>query len=239
MDDRQLIEFERTLRLFAAKAQPFAVRGMLNTAAFQTMREARGIIAARMVIRARGKFGAPGSVLVERATGLNTRRMRSITGSIAEYMRDQEFGGTKQAGGSKGVPIPTTAASGEGRAAKPRRRLPRKGRALREITLSRRRERAQGRGALSRNRRAFIAVKAAQQRGHEFIYLDLQQHPGIYRVTKRGISLVHEIKRASVTIPARPWLKPATDRVVPRMPAIWAKELRKQLQRRGIKWRLR
>lgn len=238
MSDRQLIEFERTLRLFAAKAQPHAVRGMLNTAAFQTQKEARNTIKSRMVIRARGKFGAVGSVLVNRTVGLNVRTMRSATGSIAGYMADQEFGGSKATKGKRGVPIPTTSASGEGRGARPRRRVPRRGRALRNIRLSSRRNNPKG-GALSRNRKAFIAVKLAQQKGDEFVFLDLQRAPGIYRVTRQGINLIYETKRTSVTIPRNPWLKPSVDKVRPRMPAIWQKELKRQLLRRGIKWRLR
>lgn len=239
MDDRQLKAFEKALRAFP-RAHALAVRGMLNTAAFQARREWQKNIKARMVVRARGKFGAVGSIRVDRARGGAPTGGRSVVGSIAPYMSDQEFGGTRRAGGKRGVPIPSRFASGEGRGRSPRKRLVRESRSLRAIRLSRRRNKG-GATALNRNRRAMIAIKVAQKAGTEFVFLDLQRAPGIYRVPQgRGrLELVHETQRSVINIPKNPTLLPAIKTVRPRMPGIYKAELRRQLVRRRIKWSLR
>ena len=85
-----------------------------------------------------------------------------------------------------------------------------------------------------------IAIRVAQKTGQEFVFLDLQRAPGIYRVPKgRGkLQLVHEMKRSTVQIPRNPTLQPTIKTVGPRMPGIWSAELRRQLRRQRIKWHL-
>ncbi len=235
MDDRELNKFERSLRKAKATAIPAATREMLNRAAKQTWSQARSNVRARMTIRARGGLGAIGSIRFDRARGNRIRSMESVIGSIAPYMVKQEFGGTKTSGGKRGVAIPTTTASGEADSQVPRQRLVRKAHLLGNVRLSRRRNTS---NADSRGRRAMIAYLVAKQHGDKFVFLDLLQRPGIYKVTARGPRLLYETKRRTVAIPRNPWLLPALQTVRPRMPAIWRTALRKQLIRNRIKWRI-
>ena len=68
--------------------------------------------------------------------------------------------------------------------------------------------------------------------------MDLQRHPGIYRVTggKRNpkIKLIHDMSKKSVSIPRNPWLAPAVRTVEERVPQFYKDALAFQLKRQGI-----
>lgn len=228
-DDKGLRRYRRDLNAFAKTAVPFATRAAINTTAFQGAREAKKIVGQRMILRNRW---TQRSIGVQKARQKETKKQRAFVGSTEAYMLDQEFGTTKRGGGKHGVEIPTRSASGEGRGSAPRRRLPRAKNKARSIRLRRSR-----RGA-SRKQRNFIAVREAATSGRKFVFLDLQRAEGIYKIMggKRNPKpeLIVDLSHKTVRIPPTPWLKPAMDRVRPRMAGIWKKELRNQLIRRRL-----
>lgn len=233
-DDRELKGYLRDLKQFKAKALPFATKGLVNTAAFQTRVEAKKNIKKQMTLRNANTLRG---IQVEQARTLQIKKQAAAVGSLDQYMEGQEFGRTDRSKGKHGIPIPTPTATGEGEAARPRRRLPTKPNKLKNIQLSRRRGRA-----ANRKQRNMVAVQQAIKTKRKYVFLDTQKFPGIYRVTGRKknprVKLVHNMARRTVKIPPNPWLLPATDRVIPRLPGIFKKQLKRQLIRHKIRWGL-
>lgn len=230
IDTEELKQLKSDLKEFAIKAYPFATKSMLNRTAF----EGRELIQADMRRRfiARNKFTV-NSVRVETAKGLNVNHQESVVGSIAPYMEDQEFGGTRVKRGKHGVAIPTTVASGEGRGAQPRRRVATSRSRKRNITLSKIRVKAKSKG-----QEAHARVKHAAETGERFVFLDLPKHPGIYKVTggkkKPKIDLIHDMSRKSVSIPRTGIILTATRAVEKKMPEFYREAIIFQLKRRGL-----
>ena len=221
---------KRDLKTFARRAFPFATKDYLDSAAFQTQDEARENIRQRMIQRNRYTVS---TVQVEKAERRQPpRRQESAVGSTERYMETQEFGGSRRSSGKHGVPIPTTVASGEGRGARPRRRLPTRANQLKRITL--RKQRTIG----TRGQRNVVAVRQAISSGRRYMFLDLQRAPGIYRVggskSNPRVDLIHDMSRRTVRIPPTPWLRPATDKVMPRLPGIYKRAMKRQLVRHRL-----
>ena len=104
---------------------------------------------------------------------------------------------------------------------------------LPSIRLGRNKVRAHTKG-----QKNFIAVRQAASSGRKFIFLDLQKHPGIYRVTggKRNpkVKLIYDMSRESVSIPANPWLGPAVKKTEGKIPEIYRDSLEFQVKRQGL-----
>lgn len=221
-------QFESDLKHFAKRAYPFATKATLNGAAFEGRKFAQENLRNSMTLR--NKFTEK-SVLVEMARTLNVSRQQSILGSTAPYLLTQEFGGTKK-GKGRGAPVSTSYASGEGLTARPRRRLARKPNKLGSIRL----QHTQAAG--SRKQRNLLAVKAAAGGGSKFVYMDLGKRKGIFRVLggKKNprVKMLWDLSRKTHTIPATPWLQPATQAAARRMPVHYEKALAFQLKRLGL-----
>ena len=230
INDEEIKRFESDLKTFASRAYPFATKATINKAAFTTRSVAQGNIHEQMITR--NKFSV-GSIRVDMARTLNVSRQEATVGSIAPYMADQEFGATKTKKGKQGVAIPTTVASGEGEGSQPRQRLPRVPNRLANIRLSRKTPRAR-----SSKQENFLRIQGAAKSGRKFIFLDLQRHSGIYKVTggKRSpkIKLMHDMSKKSVSVPRNPWLAPAVRTVEQRIPQFYKDALTFQLKRQGI-----
>lgn len=230
IDDDKIKQFESDLKTFAARAYPFATKSTLNSAAFEARSAMQGNIRRQMVTR--NKFTEK-SVRVETVRGLNVGRQFAIVGSIAPYMETQEFGGTKRKGGKTGTPIPTTAASGEGEGMRPRRRPVPRSRALGRISLRNNKIKA-----VSRKQKNFLKVKLTAKSGRKFVFLDLDKHPGIYRVTggvrRPQVKLMWDMSKESVVIPRNPTLQPAVRRAERRLPKLYEEALVFQLKRQGL-----
>jgi len=224
LDDRNIRKYERDLKRFAARAYPFATKAALNGAAFAARTMA--IDNVREDLTLRNKFTV-GSIRVNRVQGLNVRKQQAAIGSIADYMRDQEFGAVKSRTGSEGVAIPTSYSSGEGDNARPRKRVPRRPNQLKNIKLRK-----------SRRRNNKAAIMQAATSGRKFIFLDLGRTKGIFRVVggkrRPRIRMVYSLNRTSVTIPASPWLRPATREGERRLPSLYREALIFQLKRAGL-----
>lgn len=229
VDARQVRAYEKDLKTFKARAYPFATKQTINSAAFMARGFAQENIREQMVER--NKWTAR-SVQVEMARGLVVAQQQAAVGSVAPYMETQEFGGTKRTRGKEGVPIPTSYSAGQGENAQPRTRLPRKANTLQAIQL--RRQIKKG----NRKQRNLVAIRTAVSTGQRFVYLELQRRRGLFRITggKRNpqIKMVWDLSRPVVVIPRNPWLKPATDRTVPQLPALYQAALIAQLERHGL-----
>lgn len=230
VDDKQIRRYERDIKDLSKKALPIATRFALNGMAKETMVAARAEVRNSMTLR--NKF-TERSILFRQAKGSNIRAMESATGSTADYMLDQEVSGTKTKRGSEGVSIPTPYSAGQGRGARPRKRLPRKANTLQSIRL-----RQNKRKGLSRKQSNLVAIKQAAESGDKFVFLDLQRRKGIFKVTggkrRPKLQMVHDLTRQSIRIPATPWLGPAVDATAPRRREIYVDALEFQMKRLGL-----
>ena len=230
INDDKIKQYEKDLGLFVDEAFPFATKATINKAAFEARTEWQGNIREKMV--SRNKFTV-NSIRVDVSRTLDVSRQAATVGSIAPYMDDQEFGGTKAKQGKQGVSIPTSVSSGEGEGAQPRKRLPRVPNRMANIRLSRNKPRAR-----SKKQGNFLRIQGAIKSGRKFIFLELQRHPGIYKVTggKRNpkIKLMHDMSKTSVSIPRNPTLAPAVRTVEERIPQYYKEALEFQLKRRRI-----
>lgn len=229
IDTRHMKQYESDLKTFAAKAYPFATRSTVDTAAFETRKEAQSNIASDMVLR--NRF-TQGSVRVQQARSLNVRDQEAVTGSAAEYLATQEFGGTVTGKGAH-QPIATSYSAGLGENARPRTKLPRRPNQMQRIQLKRR-----GRSASSRKQRNVAAVREAAGSGNKYVFMDLGRRQGIFKVTggkrKPRVKMVWDLSRRAVRVPRNPWLGPATTTVENRIPTIYTQAMAFQLKRRGL-----
>jgi hypothetical protein len=188
----------------------------------------------------RNKFTAK-SIRVEKTRTLRVNAQESVVGSIASYMEDQEFGGTKIKKGKKGVPLPTTVASGEGRGVRPRGRLPRGPNKLAKIRLS-----SKGKGFKSKRQEIFLKVLFAARSGHKFVFLDTGRKQALYRVKGRGrvdkagritgikMDMIYDLSHSSIRIPRTQIFLPTTIATQKQMPLLYRDALIFQLKRRGL-----
>ena len=230
INDDKIKQFESDLKTFASRAYPFATKNTLNQAAFSAR---EGYVAnARDSMQLRSKF-TERSMRVEPVRGLNVSRQSATVGSIAPYMDEQEFGTIKRKGGKTGVPIATSVASGEGEGVQPRRRMVPKSRQLGNIGLRNKSIKAKSRG-----QKNFLKVKLTAKSGRKFVFLDLDKHPGIYRVTggvrRPQVKLIWDMSKESVVIPRNPMLAPAVKDAERVMPFLYEQSLIFQLKRQGL-----
>ena len=227
IDTKEIHLLESKLRRIAERAIPFATKSAINGGAFKAREMMQKNIREKMVTR--NKF-TERSVRVDTAKTLDISRQRATVGSVAPYMETQEFGGTERKKGKHGVAIATTTASGEAEGVRPRRRVPRRANQLQNIRLRKR-----GKAGVSRRQANFMAVRQAIKSGDRTVFLDLQKHPGIYKITggKRNprLRMLYDLSRSSVRIPATPTLGPAVRVAQGAMPLIYTKALRFQLAR--------
>lgn len=232
-------ELEKELKTFARKAFPFATKNTVNKAAFQSRMLWQKDIRVNMITR--NKF-TERSVRVEQSRTLNVDRQSATVGSTADYMHEQEFGGTKRKTGKEGVAIPTSFAAGQGEA-QPRTKLPRKPNNIRNIRL-------RGRSRKARNRKQDLLFKMqdAVTSGQRFIFHDFGagKKKGIFRVVggsrnfKRGVPrgaklrMVYDMTEQIVAIPKNPTLKPVVSRMEVLIPDIYRKSLEFQARRYNL-----
>lgn len=219
----QVRQLENKLTALNKQGLPFAEIETVNRAAFETMKTARRELGSRMVLR---NTWSARSIQVRKA---NLQTMESATGSTMPYMETQEIGGTEAAKGKHGVAIPTSVASGEGRGAKPRKKLVRRPNRVSNITLARNAR------TTSRKQRNALAVREAVRTGRRYIFMDLQRRKGIFRVyggkRKPRVEMIQDLSRKSVTIPRRPWLMPAARQQAAALPRYYGDALSRQLRR--------
>lgn len=225
MDDRELRGYVKLLGRLRKKDVPHATRNHLNRMAFTAQKFAKGNIRGQMTLR--NRF-VERSVQVRKARGMNVRTQISFVGSPLELLATQEFSGSKDR-----PTLPTTVASGEGKGVRPRRKLPRRSWASRNIEIHAQR----GKRARSQKQRNAIAIAVARKRKDKFAYLKTAKMEGLFRITKTQVRAVAVFWQTPVDIPANPWLGPAGEAMRPRAPGIWKAEFVRQLRRSGVRLR--
>lgn len=218
-------DLQRDLHHVRAKAVPHAMRNALNDEAFAARKAWQGNLKKKLTLRSRF---TDRSVRVDKARGTNMRTMRSVVGSVADYLPEQEFGAA--------VPksaIPTGVASGEGRIpGSERRRLVRRPNLKRNIRLPRP---IGGPG----KRRVAATIAQAKRKKQRFVLLEDGLRKGIFRVgggkRKTKLSMVYDLSHRAITKKARPTLGPALEKVIRRAPAIHRRALKAQFRRAGLR----
>ncbi len=225
-DTSQFKQYEDDLKRLSRRSIPFATKNTVNTAAFETQKVSRLSLSKELILR--NPFTLR-SVQVEQTRTLNMSRQAAFVGSVADYMEKQEFGAVKASRGSEGVNIPTGYSAGQ-RGQTVRTRLPRKPNAVKNIRLSSGRVKAK-----NRRQKNLILVMQAANSSNKFIFMDLGRRKGIFKVVggKRSpkVRMVHDLTRRTVRIPRKPWLLPATDKVIPMMSRFYRDSLQFQLKR--------
>lgn len=228
VNDRQIKEFEKDLKVFAKRAYPFATRNTINSAAFAAQKTAKTIVKNSMIQR--NSFTLR-SIRVDPARGLDVRTQEAVVGSTADYMEDQEFGVTQKKTGKHGKAIPTSYAAGQGNSRR-RTKVPQKPNKLVNIRL--RKSRSKG----NKKQRNLIAIKSAAKSKRKYVFLELSRRKGLFRVLggkrKPRIRMVHDLTHKSVRIPPNPWLIPAVIATQKKIPGIYKKSLQFQLRRLGL-----
>lgn len=228
IDLSSALEFELQLTRFREKALPFATRNTLNTVGFAVRRIAIERIQDEFITR--NKFTTR-SIRVEQTRSLIISDQRTIVGSTADYMEVQEFGGTKSKKGKKGTPIPTSYSARLPQNTIPRTKLPTRGNKLQNIRLTKGRSGKRQ----STKQRNHVTILLAAREGRKFIFLDLGQTQGIFKVIggkkKPKIKMIYDLSNQSVRIPRHPWLAPSIDDVLPLIPDIYIKSLEFQINR--------
>jgi hypothetical protein len=232
-------ELEAELKTFAKRAYPFATKAAINNAAFKARDLWQREISVDMIER--NKFTRQ-SIRVEQSRTLDVDRQSATVGSIAPYMKDQEFGGVKRSKGKHGVPIATSYAAGQ-EGQQPRTRLARRANKLASIQLRKR-----IRSSRNKKQALLFKVQDAVTSGKRFIFHDFEsgKKKGIFRVVggskkfKRGwptgakLKMVADMSSKVITIPRNPTLKPVVKQVEILMPAMWRKALVFQVRRHGL-----
>lgn len=229
MQDHKLKRFAKDLELFGAKDFPKINGSALNKSAFEAKKEAVRIAEIRFTLRNKWTIR---SIQFEKVKGLQPRTQFSVVGSTMDYMADQEFGAKKTKSGKKGIAIPSTTASGESIGARPRKKAVMKSRLRSRIKLSKSSIRA-------RNRKqhivSVIRSEAAKGSGR-FVYLPIENASGIYRITGKGkrakIKLIYDLSRSFITIEKKPWLQPAVNNIVPKIPRYYLESFEKITKKR-------
>ena len=225
IDIEDMKRLESRLKRVRSKSIPFASRFALNEAAIKGRSGAIAEVKQTMVLKNRW---TERSIQFEKTRELRINSQITRVGSVQEYMKDQEFGGVERKQGKEGVPIPTAFAAGMAEDAKPITRPVRPSLRLSRINIQNTR-RTRGHSDNS------ALIHAAAQSGRKDLFLDYGRRKGIFRVIggKRNprIKMLWDLSRQSVRIPPNPWLKPAINKVIPEMPAIYFRALQFQLDR--------
>lgn len=252
LDVSDIDKFERKVLEKASKvAFPLAIKGTLNTLAFESRKGSQTTI--RKDFELRNKFTEK-SVRVETVKTLKITDMVSTVGSIAPYMEKQEEGAVERSSGKHGLRIPTGAAAGQTQLF-PRRGVIKKKFRRGQIRIANRSGRIQ---AKSHAQFTLMSIRVAALRGQSpFIFLSFGDRSkiGLYRVIPRGspppsrykrgrksfsrsfkwgrprgkpgkekLKLIHSFAKKSITIPKTRWLRKNADAVAGTLAIIFQKE---------------
>ena len=224
---RNARRFESDLKLFAAKAIPYANRDTLNDAAFSGrkawIRDAQNSFTIRNTWTTR-------QMQVVKVKGNDIHFQKAILGSRASYMADAEHGVTQRAKGKQGLPIPTPAAAGQVGASKRTKPV-----ASRNY-LARLRMRRSRRGSQAQRNASAIAMAKRSGRGAAF--LETSRFKGIVRVTggkrKTKLRTIYDLSRKSTRTAPEPTLQRTVATIRQQMPAMYMHNVIKQLKRNRV-----
>lgn len=226
---KDIATIHRDLETFARKALPYGVRNALNRSAFEGRKAWVGELQRSFVLR---NTFTTRQLRVVKATGTDVRSMAAFLGSLAPFMRTQEFGGTVKGKGGSAEPIPTSVAAGQAMGSRPRTKQVRRPNWLSNIRLKDGRNRGK-----SRKQRNAIAVAQAARKGSKFAFVELEERRGIVRVTGRKrirVRMLWDLSRRAVRVPATPTLQRTLNAIAPKLPTIHRDALVEQLKRNRV-----
>ena len=193
LDVSQISKFEKKVLEKASKvAFPLAIKGTLNTLAFQTMKKARKTITDDFTLR--NKF-TERSVRVDPIKTLKISDMVATTGSIADYMKAQETGEKRTSKGKQGLRIPT-GASADQATLFPRKSVIKKKYRRGKIKLANEKGRIK---AKSKKQFILMSIRVAALRGQSpYVFLPFSgKKKGLYKVIPKGTPPKNRYKRGS------------------------------------------
>lgn len=212
---------ERKLKQLNKRGIAYATRQALNDGAFAARRHAVEDLDERFTVR---NTWTARTINVQKTTSLVIGRQKAFTGSTQEYMARQQFGGTNDDS------IPTSAASGEGRATT-RRRVVRKQNRNNNLHAPKGRQGiplpGRVRMAIADRTRVIKAGPGDPVRA------------GIYRIVggtaRNPFSARLNLIQAATPTPTKtrrnPWLTKAVDKTTPTMGALYQRALEFQIKR--------
>lgn len=227
-DVRDAMKFyEDQLHDVGRKAIPHAARFATNQTAgdvrAQYVREAKAQMTLRNAWTQRG-------IRYTQTRSLNMRRMVAYAGSWEEYMAERETAHTEQSKGKHGVRWPTSYAAGQYKQT-PRTKVVRKPNRMASVQLNKRRPGA----SMPRRQRVAATIKQAQANKQRFVFLELQDRKGIFRLhggfRRPQLRMVHDMTKRAVVVPGRPMLEKASRYGAKRQPWNYVRALRFQLER--------
>lgn len=241
IDDKEIKDLARDVKLFTARGLAFATRQTLNDAAFagrkQTVKEISRVFIERNTWTRR-------TLRVDKATSLDIDLQASAFGSREKYMAEQEFGHTQIKKGKHGVPIVTSYAAGQERA-RPRTKVTKARNRWSNLRLRRNRQRH---GSPDQN--LLVDVRLAVKSNQRELFLSRTEHgvtKGIYRVTggrtsKRNhgwpkgarLKMIFSLEKTSVTTKPHKTVTPAFFIAARKLPRLYKKNLLFQLKRAGL-----
>lgn len=236
LDTSDIDRMEKDLKLFNARALPYATRQTLTGAAFAARTNWQGEIDDKLVTR---NQYTRRSVRVEQARSLKISAQRSVVGSIADYMDITEEGGT-ESGRSGNKAIPTGYAAGQ-KGQRPRTRVPLRRNRMQNIRITS----APNRQFANKRQEILVKILMAARQGARYIFLETPTTRGIFEIkgkarTRNGrltgvrVMMVQNLKNRSVRIEATPTLQPALTETRGEVDAIYRKALAFQLRRHNI-----
>ncbi|HKY40648.1 MAG TPA: hypothetical protein VJN18_32155 [Polyangiaceae bacterium] len=210
----------RDLEKVAKRAIPHALRNFLNHAAFEGRKlwqqEAREKLTLRNEFTTRRMF-------VDKAKGIEPRRMQARIIDGAGYLHLVEYGGTEHR-----AAVPTPPAAGLGRGAK-RTKVVRRGFKVGAIAL------ADRFNAGSRQQRNAAAIRMAIAKGKRFVYLETAKRKGLFLLKggkrKPRVEMLHDTTTGSHRIPRTPTLGPAISKLKTVAPKLMKAAVVDQLRR--------
>jgi len=230
IDTRDFGKLHDELEKFRKTALPYAQRNALNDCAFELRKQWQSEIKRAFVIRS--PF-TERSIRVDKATGLDTRTMKSVTGSVASYMGDQEEGATVH-GRGKHKAIPAPAAGGGAPGSNQRPGLVRARYRVSAIQV--------GHPSLAkygRRRQNAVVMAIAIRKGERFAILNrIKGGKGIFEV--RGLKrsgktkLIWDLSRSTVKVKPAPTMHRAAVICAPRFQKLTENALLNQLKRAKV-----
>lgn len=219
------------LEKFRQKALPHAQRNALNGCAFELQKSWRSEVRGAFINR--NQF-TERSIRVDQARGIDTRSMRAVTGSIADYMDEQEEGATIHGKGARKA-IPSAYAGGGKPGGGIRPRVVRSAFRLSGIGVNH-----SGLKGYGRRRQNAIAIAIAVRKGERFALLNRAKAggKGIFEVRglkkRASVKLVWDFSRGSVHIKPEPTMHRAVAVSSSRFQSIVHAALLEQLKRNNV-----
>lgn len=230
VDTRDFAKLHAELEKFRKTALPYAQRDALNGCAFELRKQWQSEIKGAFVLRS--PF-TERSIRVDKATGLDPKSMKSVTGSIASYMGDQEEGATIR-GKGKHKAIPGPAAGGQPAGSGIRTGLIRSRYRVGAITVGH-----PSVARFGRRRQNAVVMAIAIRKGERFAILNrIKGGKGIFEV--RGLKrsgktkLIWDLSKGSVKVKPAPTMHRAAAICAPRFQRITENALLTQLKRAKV-----